>query len=104
MDEILAELIEAVVPLIKPLVTAAALVLLTWLGKKAALIRGAKSAALAAEETDKAAAEKKAHARKLLSQTMAGRLTTLHNIDQAIEDHGMRAVKEKRNSSRPPKD
>jgi hypothetical protein len=75
---------------------------IAWLARRGALIRAVKAEAIDAERRypDKGAgAVKKAHVAKVIKRTWP--MSRLKDIDQAIEAHGMPAVKAVRESQRP---
>ncbi len=94
MEAIWTEIIEAILPWIKPTVAAAFGLLITWLLKRAALIKAAKDAAVEAEKAigPGQGPQKKRKANDLLKQTWHGKMTTQMNMEAVIQEHGMKEI------------
>ena len=108
-EPLVEALVAASVKWIEPLVAAVfgtAIAWLGWLGKKALLKKQAKTAALEAEQHFGTASglgpSKRQRANETLRRTMSGLVTTQSNRAIAIQDHGMKAVEQKKNSDPPP--
>ncbi len=108
MDAIWNAFVAAVVDWMPQLVGGAASLLIVWMGKAKLLKSQARTAALEAEKElpgTGLGAKRKVIANNKLKQTMSGLVTTQANRASAIQDHGMKAVedKKKNDSEKPPR-
>lgn len=105
MDELKNAFIAAVVPQIPIVVAALVAFVVAWLGKNRAVKASAEAAALDAEKALPGPGhgpKKKLLAVKTLARTLGGRLSTRAALEDAVEEHGMAAVKRHSKSPKAP--